>query len=52
MARKTSTKTVEPATIAEVRAWAVAEGLTVASRGRISAAVKDAFTAKTGRPIA
>lgn len=53
MPRKSATKPVaEPATIAEVRAWAAENGYTVAVRGRIAATVKEAFTAKTGRPIA
>jgi hypothetical protein len=51
MARKSTPKNVEPATVAEVREWAIAEGLTVAMRGRLSATVKTAFTEKTGRPI-
>lgn len=51
MARKaTATKAVE-ATIAEVRAWALAEGLPIGSRGHLSAVVREQFTAQTGRPI-
>ncbi|MFD6638349.1 histone-like nucleoid-structuring protein Lsr2 [Micromonospora chalcea] len=51
---ETETSTaVEAATPKEVRAWALAQGRTdVGARGRISATVKHAFTAATGRPVA
>ena len=39
----------EKATPAEVREWAKANGHTVADKGRISAEVREAFTAATGR---
>jgi hypothetical protein len=53
MARKSTKATVvaEPATIADVRAWARENGIEVASRGRIASTVREAFTTKTGRPI-
>jgi hypothetical protein len=41
--------TQEKATPAEIREWARANGHTVSERGRLSAAVKEAFTAATGR---
>lgn len=34
----------------EVREWARANGYTVRDRGRLSATLKQAFTAATGRP--
>jgi nucleoid-associated protein Lsr2 len=43
---------VEPATPREVREWAAENGFEVASRGRIKGEVVEAFTAKTGRPLA
>jgi hypothetical protein len=59
MARAKSTKTVEPATIAEVRAFfaenpeKLPEGYeALGSRGRLSASVKEAFTEATKRPVA
>lgn len=52
MARKKVAEVVlEPATPAEVRAWAAANNIEVSSKGRLSAAVKEAFTSQTGRAI-
>ncbi len=57
-ARTRKAKNVEPATVAEVRAYFVEnpdkleDGLVIGQRGRISADVKDAFTKATGRPVA
>jgi hypothetical protein len=45
-------KNVEPATTREVREWANNNGFEVGNRGRIKAEVLEAFTAKTGRPLA
>lgn len=42
--------TQEKATPAEVREWAKANGYVVKAKGRISQAVRDAYTAATGRP--
>lgn len=39
----------EKATPREVREWAQAHGVEVSERGRLSARVKEAFTAATGR---
>ena len=51
MARKTKAPAT-PATTTEVRAWARENGLDVASKGRLPQSVKEAFSAKTGQPIA
>jgi len=45
-------KSVEPATPREVRDWAAQNGFEVGARGRIRNEVVEAFTAKTGRPLA
>lgn len=41
-----------PATTAEIRAWAEAQGLPVAAKGRVRREVVAAFEAATGRPLA
>lgn len=54
---KTKVLAQEPATPREVREYLLAnsaglpEGVSVASRGRLSAAAKEHFTAQTGRTI-
>lgn len=50
-ARKKNTD-LTPATVREVRTWATENGFEVAQRGKLKAAVIEAFTAKTGRPLA
>jgi hypothetical protein len=59
MARRAAAKNVDvtPASAQEVRAWLLEqselpEGVTVASRGRLSSAARAHFTEATGRPIA
>jgi hypothetical protein len=42
--------TQEKATPAEVREWAKANGHDVKDRGRLSAEIREAYTAATGRP--
>ncbi|SCF42495.1 Lsr2 protein [Micromonospora echinospora] len=50
---ETETTTTETAaTPKEVRAWAKANGHNIGDRGRVSQAIKDAFTAATDRQVA
>lgn len=45
---KTTAET-RPATPREIREWATAQGLTVATKGRLAKSVVEQFTATTGR---
>lgn len=50
--RKIAPKDAHPATAAEIREWATANGHEVSDRGRLSKDVKDAYTKATGRATA
>lgn len=46
------TKAAEPATLADVRAWAAKKGIEVGRRGKIRAEVLEQFTKDTKRSVA